>query len=363
MKKMLIWFIGSLILMFVLLLGISGRTVEVDTNIMVEGLDNETAQILYYGSLAPSSHNAQMWKTDVYPDEGKIVISLDESRALPAVDPLKREMYISMGAYARSCILAFEAYGYNASHHVSDNGQTVTINYKKNGNAVDEGLIALMKRRHTDKRDYTDSPIPELFQEGLHGIHGTTFYSKHSDEYEAIKKETLAAAADQQNNQSIRDELADWLRFSNGEVTSKKDGISADQMGMSGFKKALYYLFVSRESAKGDKFAQQGYDMAVSQTENCGGFIVIADNDTPRDYVNAGMRLMELWLYAVRNNVEMQPMSYAVENPERRIALQKSLKLITPPQMILRVGFVDSVYGENIPVRRDLKDYITVTRK
>ena len=110
------------------------------------------------------------------------------------------------------------------------------------------------------------------------------------------------------------------------------------------------------------KFARKGYDMAVEQTDGCAGFIVISDNDTPRDYVNAGMHLMEVWLYAVRNNIEVHPMSYAVENPSRRIELQRSLKLLNPPQMILRVGMIDGVYGENAQVRRDLKDYITVEK-
>ena len=55
-------------------------------------------------------------------------------------------------------------------------------------------------------------------------------------------------------------------------------------------------------------------------------------------------------------------LSYAVENPSRRIELQRSLKLLNPPQMILRVGMIDGVYGENAQVRRDLKDYITVEK-
>lgn len=361
MRIKIMWIIASVILIIVLFLGISGRNVEVDTEMAVEGLDNETTQILYYASLSPSSHNAQMWKTKVYPEERKVVISIDEARALPAVDPARREMYISLGAYARSCVLSFEAFGYNASQHISENG-TVTINYSKGGMAKDEGLIELMKRRHTDKRNFLTKPIPEFFQEGLGGIRGTTFFPSNSEGFELIKQQTMEAAADQRDNQAIRDELADWLRFSNSEVARSKDGISAEQMGITGFKKALYYLFMSRESAKGDSFAQQGYDMAQGQVDGCAGFIVVSDIDTPRDYVNAGMHLLEVWLYATRNNIEVHPMSYAAENPERRQLLMKSLKLTSPPQMILRVGYIEGVYGENIPVRRDLKDYVSVEK-
>lgn len=360
MKLKIFWCTTSVILIVVFFLGIYGRQIEVGTNMAVEGLDNEMTHILYYAALAPSSHNAQMWKTDVYPEEGRLVISVDEARALPAVDPEKREAFISMGAYARSCILAFEAYGYNASYHINENGHAVTINYSKNGMSMDEGLITLMKRRHTDKRVYNQNPIPEFFQEGLNGISGLTYYTHGSVEFDDIKQYTIAAAAAQRDDQSIRDELAEWLRFSNSEVVEKKDGLSAEQLGITGMKKSLYYLFMSREKARGDSFAQQGYDMTVSQINGCAGLVAISAEDKPKAYVEAGMHLMEVWLYAVRNNIEVQPMSCGVESWKHRHSLQQVLSLSAPPQLVLRVGYVDGVYGENIPVRRDLRDYVTV---
>ncbi|MCR5176946.1 MAG: hypothetical protein K6C05_08885 [Anaerovibrio sp.] len=362
MKIKLIWFIVSFILIVVLYLGISGRMVEVNTDITVDGLDNETTKILYYAGLAPSSHNAQMWKVTIYPSEGRLVVGLDDNRTLPAADFENREALISMGAYARSCILAFEAYGYNTSHHISENGRAITINYTKNGMDKDEGLIALMKKRHTDKREYMPNDVPEFFQTGLHGIHGAVYFGRDGGEYEAIKHHTLEAAREQADNQAIRDELDKWLRLSNSEVINTKDGICAEHMGITGIKKSLYYTFISHDKARGDSFAAKGYEMAQKQADACAGFIVISSGENPVEYVNAGMRLMEVWLYAVRNNIEIQPMSYALENPGRRLALMMELKLPNPPQMVLRAGFVDGAYGENIPVRRDLKEYITVEK-
>lgn len=360
LKRKIIWSLASVCVFLCLYVCYVGRPVDVDTDTEVEGLNSELEQILYYAGLAPSSHNAQMWEVKVYPAEGKLVISPDTSRLLYAVDQESRETYISMGAYARSCMLAFEAYGYNSSIHVSEHGQSITVIYANSGMARDEGLLTLMRRRHTDKREYTKAGIPEFFQDGLRGIKGAVFIPEMADDFGVIKNQTLAAAAEQRDNQEIRDELAEWLRFSNGEAEEKKDGLTAEQNGITGLGKAIYYTFGSRWFARSDTFAQTGYEMAQRQAENCAGFLIITASDTNVGYIEAGMHLTEAWLYAVRNDIEVQPMSYALEDKARRFAVQNALKLTNTPQMILRIGFVDGAYGANALVRRDLKDYIEV---
>lgn len=360
LKKKIIWSTISVFVLLCFYVCYVARPVDVATDTEVEGLNSEVEQILYYAGLAPSSHNAQMWDVKVYPAEGKIVISPDTSRLLYAVDQESREAYISMGAYARSCMLAFEAYGYNTSLHVSDNGQSITVIYTNSGMARDEGLLNLMKRRHTDKREYTSAAIPEFFQEGLKGIRGAVFVPESTEAFSLIKDQTLSAAEEQRDNQEIRDELADWLRFSNWEAEKKKDGLTAEQNGITGLGKVIYYTFGTHWFAKGDTFAQTGYEMAQRQAENCAGYLLIISNDTNIGYIEAGMHLTEAWLYAVRNDIEVQPMSFAVENKARRFAIQNALKLPYTPQMVLRIGYVDGAYGTNALVRRDLKDYIEV---
>ena len=55
----------------------------------------ELYQILYYASLAGSSHNSQPWKVEVYGKDSLLVFA-DMSRKLLAVDPTSRELYISI---------------------------------------------------------------------------------------------------------------------------------------------------------------------------------------------------------------------------------------------------------------------------
>ena len=47
---------------------IIGRKSNVNTNKKINGLNEELSEIMYLGSLAPSSHNIQCWLIELYPD-------------------------------------------------------------------------------------------------------------------------------------------------------------------------------------------------------------------------------------------------------------------------------------------------------
>lgn len=71
-------------------------------------------QILYYGTWAPNSHNAQMWKLRPLSDTA-VEILYDTARGRPQVDPYHRESWISLGAFAENCIMAAYDKGWDAT--------------------------------------------------------------------------------------------------------------------------------------------------------------------------------------------------------------------------------------------------------
>lgn len=103
---------AAVILAGFLFLLINGRRIDVNTDKKVEGLSGELCEVLYLASLAPNSHNTQMWKVRIDPDKRIVVIGLDADRRLPEADPYDREMTISLGCYTGMLTEAFEAYGY-----------------------------------------------------------------------------------------------------------------------------------------------------------------------------------------------------------------------------------------------------------
>ena len=150
------------------------------------------------------------------------------------------------------------------------------------------------------------------------------------------------------------------MRFSNTEVEQKKDGISAEMIGLNGIIKAFYYLTTNHKNAENDTFATQGIETAEKQTENCSAFFVITGNDTIIDWIEAGRKTQAFWYRCVENNISIQPLSAMFEVAPYSEAIQSELGVTEESvQMILRAGYVND-YGENVGVRRNLKDYITV---
>ena len=52
----------------------------------------------------------------------------------------------------------------------------------------------------------------------------------------------MDAVTVQSANQAYRDELAEWMRFSDKEAASKLDGITADMIGLKGIVKTFLLL-------------------------------------------------------------------------------------------------------------------------
>lgn len=65
---------------------------------------NMVEKVFEYGALAPSSHNAQMWRI-VKEKENLYRVEIDSIWRLKAVDPHDREAYISIGCFLQNCIM------------------------------------------------------------------------------------------------------------------------------------------------------------------------------------------------------------------------------------------------------------------
>jgi len=344
---------------------ISGKPVEVTPNKSLSDVDETTCDILFYASLAPNSHNAQMWEIDIYPKSECLYMKLNEQRLLNVVDPENREAYISAGCYLANLETAFDAYGYEYSIDIfeepDENGYFVKVLYTVPENFVkDENMLSLMLKRHTDKSNYLPSSIPDSdLLTVIENDFAITYHKKGSDNFLYLKQGTIDAVTVQSANQAYRDELAEWMRFSDAEVLEKQDGISAEQIGLKGIVKSFYYWTTTHESAKSDIFASQGIKSAENQVNNCDIFFIITGENTINSWIQVGIKTEKLWLKCVNQGISLQPMSAILETSPFAESIQTDLDLNEPVQMIIRGGLV-SDYGKNSNIRLDLSDYVIV---
>ena len=186
---------------------------------------------LWYSSIAANSHNTQMWSVKLYPKENRLQISIDESRVLNVVDSEKREAYISLGCYIETMSVAFSAYGYDTQ--INCNDLSVQVAYQKRDNAtVDTTKLSLIDKRHTDKSAYSNGKIEQKTVNALLNKYSALSVYQNGDEnFDYIKRISMDAVTVQSANQAYRDELAEWMRFSDKEAASKLDRSEERRVG------------------------------------------------------------------------------------------------------------------------------------
>ena len=91
--------------------------VEKESEIKVKNKMNispELQDIIRMGTLAPSSHNAQMWKIKII-NENEVLVLWDKNRKLESSDPQNREALISIGAFIENFVQGAKVYGFDTT--------------------------------------------------------------------------------------------------------------------------------------------------------------------------------------------------------------------------------------------------------
>jgi hypothetical protein len=335
------------------------KDTELDFNI-----SNELKEVLYYASLAPNGHNTQMWKVGISENGRTLKIFIDSSRLLPVVDPNGRESLISAGAFIENMKQALSAYGFEheltiiKEINIKENPLIAEIRiFGKEDTTINYDILSNIQKRHTDKSNYLNKPLDSNAIGTLNSGENILIFQNGDDDFEFIKEITLWANEIQSLSPEAREELANWLRFSDEEAIETADGLPAEQLGLSGIIKTLYYATTDREKAKTEKFGKTSFNLAKKQLNNCMAFFIITGQDTPKGYIEAGMKMESLWLRAVELNISIHPMSQALEESETNEQIRKKYSGHEYFQMIMRAGYVKK-YGINNGIRRPLKEFV-----
>ncbi len=352
----------SIVCILVTYLFISGMKIKIKEDISLNfEVEENIRKALYYASLAPTSHNTQNWKVYINPDEKVIKVKLDEDRLLPKVDPNNREALIGIGTFIYTLEYSLNNLGYDTELEVNDDMSDIlvaTIKYDNNNTSINTDNLSIIEKRHTDKSTYSKEPINEQIITLLKNNNKNIFYFDNTTEkFNIIVDNNLKAMTQQSYTEDKQKELAEWLRFSNKEALEKKDGLPAEQLGLSGPIKPLYYMFTKREDVVGENFIESGLDIIKKQSENAAGYFVIVGEDNKVNLVDTGMLLQEFWLTAAENNVSIQPISQIIEEEPFNSIVKEQLGVDAPMQMILRAGYVKN-YGENNKIRVPISEFV-----
>jgi len=331
-----------------------------DMNTELSGKD-DAYKIIYYASLAGSSHNTQPWKVEVYKKDS-ILIFTDMDRKLNIVDKNGRELFISLGAFTENLVEAAGYFGYSGEVKINNKANAakepiVTIALKRT-NIIKYSIEDIANRRTIrsvfDTSAINQADVEQLIQSDLANIH---FYSAASPEGRYIKQKTIASYSQQAINKDAQDELAKWIRFSNSDVEKHKDGLTTAGMEITGIGGLFVRSFYSPESSKKESFVNSGIERARAQAENCGGWILITQpgNDIS-DLINTGRLYDRTNIKCRRLNLGFHPMNQMIEEQPFEKDANTYLNLNGSIQFVARIGYIKN-YPKPVSVRRDVESF------
>jgi hypothetical protein len=324
------------------------------------GLSKEIIAIIRYGALAPSSHNAQMWKVKIV-SEHEIIVMIDQAHILPEIDPGNRESLISLGAFIENIVESAPKYNLQAEVTILAQNSTVQeiakIIFKPDDNGLGSKVqrVEALKNRHTIRAPFLTKELTEPDRDQLISTgQNLNYFPLGSVVGQSLKEAIIQSTRQQAANDKKQGELADWIRFSKKEAKRKKDGLTPEMMGLSGIAKWYVSAFFNHNSVLSKSFREQTVTTAKIQSENCAGFVILSSPDNSvESLVNAGRNLERFLISAAGMQIAVQPMSAPLEESPWKEEIGTRTGLIQPVQMLLRVGYVKN-YGYPVSLRRNV---------
>lgn len=294
--------------------------------------------------LSPSGHNSQPWKFHITGDTIEVIP--DFTHALPIADPQNRELFISIGCVTESIRIAAESRGFKAN--TATEGDRNIISFAPADTAGEE-LAPAIERRCTNRTVYSGKRLNEECIATLSVLCDDVF-ANGSREFEKICDYVMMGNNIQLNDLRFKQELKQWMRYSDTEARDAGDGLSYDSLGAPSIPAFL------RKSATaiGMNATMQNRTDRKKLDSSSHIAIFTSANDTP-SLIECGSRLMRFLLTAESLGVACAYMNQPCEVHTVTEMMKHDLQLPNNPQLILRMGYATPVARAH---RRPLSSFL-----
>lgn len=291
---------------------------------------------------APSGHNAQPW---LFANEKDgIMIKPDFSRSLPIADPDNRELFISLGCAAETAIIAAKFYGFNAELSPDlleiQSGIKIILSKKDLPDMPEfEELFSVINMRQTTRNLYSATMVSEedlasLAQiEPKQGVDVTFLVGQ--EKIKSFQPYIILANAIRMNNPDFRNELIQWMRFSEKEAMQKGDGLYTACIGIPKLGRRIgsfvirNFVTAKNEEKRLLKQMSSAPLLAMFTTQN----------NSNSDCVKAGMAFQRFALITTRMGLSHSYLNLPCQIPKVRDKMMTELGLDGFPQLIIRLGY------------------------
>ena len=272
--------------------------------------------------LAANAHNAQPWRFRVTTE--RIDLFADTSRNIGAMDPLRREMDISLGCAIENLVLAGPPNGLAPTVSLLPSAADPTHIARVDLDPINPSasqLFAAIQPRHTNRGAY-DGRRP-VSCEQLNALSGLvdapdtqlvwfTSVEEKKGFGDLTIRATEAIIADPQQ---AADDFA-WYRTNWDEIQARKDGITIDPSGQSPLIRALAKIVPVSRKQNNDGWLR-GTRQTQIPTAAAFGAVLVRDPLDPVQRVGVGRIWQRMHLWATADGLAMQPLCQIPERVDR----------------------------------------------
>jgi hypothetical protein len=304
---------------------------------------------------APSIFNTQPWRWHVAGDT--LELYADPDRQLPVVDPDRRLSTISCGIALHHARIALDAEGRTADvDRLPDPARPdllaqIRITGQHAPRAADIRRYEASLIRHTDRRVFTNQPVPAEALERLREAathEGAYLHPLRAEDTPVLASAVAEAQSVEMADPAYREELSRWTNRPEG----SQDGVPLDTTPGPARRTVPVREF---------DLSRAGELAAGAGTDNAATFAVLAgDEDRPLAWLRAGEAVSAVLLTAVGEGVSVSPMSDVAEVAGTRELLRGMLSGIGYPFLVLRIGVAEPTTGVPATPRRDAADVIDI---
>lgn len=293
----------------------------------------ERNDLLRAAVLAPSMHNTQPWRFRI---TGRTVeVHRDRTRELPAEDPSRRMLYVSLGAAIFNLRVAAAAQGWgSAVRHLVDQRRPDLIAVVELGGPPSETLAALapyLTRRRTTREPFSDERLPAQLRVELDlcaRVEGAVLqWIDNSTRHWWLRIATNEATAADDDSTARTAERRRWVGGDRD-----LDGVPSSALGprvAGGEPVARDLAATAADAARPAAGFEQEPQFAVLATRY----------DGPIEWLRAGQALEHVLLEATSRGLATSLLNQAIEHEELRAQVNDPLGPWRRPQVIIRFGY------------------------
>jgi nitroreductase len=292
------------------------------------------ARCVRVAALAPSLHNSQPWRFRIA--DGVLDVFADRARQLEVLDPMGRELLISVGAAVLTLRLAIGALGRVPEVDIlpdpdqPDLVARIRADRHTTPSLLDSALAEAITTRHTNRLPFADVVVPADSMEQLitaAAQEGALLTLAGAVSRDAIIGLGQAAEARLQARGGYRAELGRWTGSGAHRRTVIPPTAVAPWGALEHMPRRDFGLVHCQPARRSERFKPYP-TMTMLSTEG----------DGPADWVRAGQALQRVLLTATRLHLATTPISQPVEVPAVRQLLADTHRGRWT-QVIIRVGY------------------------